>query len=660
MNQQTAQGLAALGRGPDSMLVHMAPQEVAGLQALALKHGGSLTINPETGLPEAGFLSSILPMVLGAGLAATGIGAPMAAMLVGGGYGVAKGSLKEGLMAGLGAYGGAGLGAGLMGAGAGAAGTAGTAAAASELAGTQAALQQNALTNLGIPSNAAAGTGAMSFTPSATTNLLGNAANVAGPMSVPVTTSQLVGGIPQVVTATALPVPAMAPTFSEGLSQMGSGVKDVLSSGDKALAFAKNNAGTLGAVGLSALAGMQPDNLKTPTQNQGMIRPYTYSREKVPSAFQDVAGAPMSSKERRYFTDQYTALTPYKAPGPEYMAEGGPVEAMSDANAIGMNTGYPQADIRTGAYATPYQQPISRNVVTGVQDAGVNPYTGQAQFADGGSVGGYTYDPKTGLYTKPGGQGATVVSPTGGISGASGSSGGDLAPLSQKTNDYLTWEETTPEGRMARDARMEQVQGLFSLGPLGAITQALTGRESVPFDLNSLLGTPQAYTDYQSNFARGMDPMSGPGTIGSRDTRGSNESSPGGGYDASDYGGYSGSETQSSGEAYANAKGGLMALAQGGISHLGDYSDGGRLLRGPGDGVSDDIPAMIGQKQQARLADGEFVVPARIVSELGNGSTEAGARQLYAMMDRVQKARRKTVGKDKVATNSRAAKLLPA
>lgn len=117
MTQQTAQGLASLGRGPDSMLVHMAPSEVAGLQSLALKHGGSLTINPDTGLPEAGFLSKILPMVLGAGLAATGIGAPMAAMLVGGGYGVAKGSLKEGLMAGLGAYGGAGLGAGLMGAG---------------------------------------------------------------------------------------------------------------------------------------------------------------------------------------------------------------------------------------------------------------------------------------------------------------------------------------------------------------------------------------------------------------------------------------------------------------------------------------------------------------------------------------------------------------
>ena len=81
---------------------------------------------------------------------------------------------------------------------------------------------------------------------------------------------------------------------------------------------------------------------------------------------------------------------------------------------------------------------------------------------------------------------------------------------------------------------------------------------------------------------------------------------------------------------------------------------------GPGDGVSDSIPAMIGQKQPARLADGEFVIPARIVSELGNGSTEAGARKLYAMMDRVQKARAKTVGKKQVAKNTNAHKLMPA
>jgi hypothetical protein len=99
----------------------------------------------------------------------------------------------------------------------------------------------------------------------------------------------------------------------------------------------------------------------------------------------------------------------------------------------------------------------------------------------------------------------------------------------------------------------------------------------------------------------------------------------------------------------------------GGLGSLGTYSDGGRLLRGPGDGVSDSIPATIGRKQQpARLADGEFVIPARIVSELGNGSTDAGAKKLYAMMDRVQRARGKTTGKNKVAANSRADKYLPA
>ena len=101
--------------------------------------------------------------------------------------------------------------------------------------------------------------------------------------------------------------------------------------------------------------------------------------------------------------------------------------------------------------------------------------------------------------------------------------------------------------------------------------------------------------------------------------------------------------------------------ANGGIMHgLGGYSDGGRLLKGPGDGVSDSIPAVIGRKQPARLADGEFVIPARIVSELGNGSTEAGARKLYAMMERIQKQRGKTVGKGKVAVNSKASKHLPA
>ena len=91
------------------------------------------------------------------------------------------------------------------------------------------------------------------------------------------------------------------------------------------------------------------------------------------------------------------------------------------------------------------------------------------------------------------------------------------------------------------------------------------------------------------------------------------------------------------------AKGGSM----GGEYNLGSYSDGGRLLKGPGDGMSDNIPASIANKQPARLADGEFVVSADVVSGLGNGSTDAGAKHLYKMMDNVRRARtgRKSQGK---------------
>jgi hypothetical protein len=111
-----AQQLQSYGRGDDSMLVHMTPNEVNSLQGLALATGGSLTINPDTGLPEAGWLGKLLPTILGAALAATGVGAPLAAGIVGAGQFARTGSLKKGLMAGLGAFGGAGM-AGMAGLG---------------------------------------------------------------------------------------------------------------------------------------------------------------------------------------------------------------------------------------------------------------------------------------------------------------------------------------------------------------------------------------------------------------------------------------------------------------------------------------------------------------------------------------------------------------
>ena len=91
--------------------------------------------------------------------------------------------------------------------------------------------------------------------------------------------------------------------------------------------------------------------------------------------------------------------------------------------------------------------------------------------------------------------------------------------------------------------------------------------------------------------------------------------------------------------------------------HLGSYSDGGRMLKGPGDGMSDSIPASIAGKQPARLADSEFVVPADVVSHLGNGSSDAGAKKLYSMMDNVRKAR---TGTKKQGKQIKAEKFLPA
>lgn len=96
-------------------------------------------------------------------------------------------------------------------------------------------------------------------------------------------------------------------------------------------------------------------------------------------------------------------------------------------------------------------------------------------------------------------------------------------------------------------------------------------------------------------------------------------------------------------------QGGIAALAKGGLPP--------RYLRGGGDGMSDSIRAKIEGKQEARLADGEFVVPADVVSHLGNGSSNAGAKRLYSMMDRVRRSR---TGKTRQAPEVNTSRLMPA
>jgi hypothetical protein len=196
---------------------------------------------------------------------------------------------------------------------------------------------------------------------------------------------------------------------------------------------------------------------------------------------------------------------------------------------------------------------------------------------------------------------------------------------------------------------------------IGRDDYAYTRQREVPAETRTNEETGQPYTVPVGYTGSGRGDMSG-AFVGSGAERGSSTRADPGANNAVNPGWGS----RDAGGGYA--RGGYLQhgrfdqrMAHGGIANLqynlGSYSDGGRLLKGPGDGVSDDIPATIGHGQPARLANGEFVIPARIVSELGNGSTDAGAKRLYEMMDRIQRVRRKTKN---VAANTKAAKYLPA
>lgn len=108
---------------------------------------------------------------------------------------------------------------------------------------------------------------------------------------------------------------------------------------------------------------------------------------------------------------------------------------------------------------------------------------------------------------------------------------------------------------------------------------------------------------------------------------------------------------------YDDEIGGDDSMMQGGIAALAKGGLPPRYLRGGGDGMSDSIRANIEGKQEARLADGEFVVPADVVSHLGNGSSNAGAKRLYSMMDRVRRSR---TGRTRQAPEINTRSMMPA
>jgi len=523
-----------------------------------------------------------LPAVIGAGLMFATGGASAAAMpglfglgmpaTIGLGVGALQaartGNLQKGLMAGLGAYGGAGLTGGLMGAG------------ASALDATQ--------TALGAP-NVATGPGSQAAMLAAQNEGFGQA------------------GLEALGQSAGYAKDAM-PFVQTPLQSVTRGAQGLLEpAGREALVREVGGKAGLAKLGLAAAAPMMLDATTPKTQMPAPDREqyrYAYTPGRTANRPDDYQG------EYTYFRPSYTRL-----------AAGGPVEAMSAANVYAM-----------------------QNARGGVSDMGIDNSTGMQRMADGGTAETsgyegyqgysqpgenqykYAYDPKTQKYREivP-----SVLPVVAGLAALNASNYGNGYGGGDMSQGYGMGFGAT-SGQLGPGASQAEMDAISNAAHADAVSAA-------------------------ANEGYGVTDAMGPGGPGG----GESGVSAGGEADAG--GAQSGGGADNSGE----ARGGLMPsrkyhMAGGGISHLGDYSDGGRLLRGPGDGVSDSIPAMIGSKQPARLADGEFVIPARIVSELGNGSTNAGARKLYAMMDRIQKARGKTVGKGKVAKNSKAEKYLPA
>ena len=255
---------------------------------------------------------------------------------------------------------------------------------------------------------------------------------------------------------------------------------------------------------------------------------------------------------------------------------GGPVEEMSHRNAIGNNSDYPGAQSFSSAFSDSSVMPVAEPVVRGPGDTSVMPYTGQ-QMASGGIV------------AFAGGGGARSYS-----------------DLEKNMNMYSNMLNN-PASVSPPSSRPDM--GIFT--------------DSNPNTRK--LSAPDAAQYYQNALANRYGVRTGANLP--KSSMGKVNTSPA-----------AAKQKREGSDDIEAAAGGIMQAQR---YNLGGYAHGGnpRLLRGPGDGMSDNIPATIAGKQPARLADGEFVIPADVVSGLGNGSTEAGAKHLHQMMDKVRMAR---------------------
>jgi hypothetical protein len=569
-----AQHLASKGRGPDTELVHMTKGEIKGLRQLAMAQGGDLSINPYTGLVEAGFLSKILPMVamaaatyFTAGAAAPAFATALQGTALAGSSGLLAGAASGALIGGLGA----GLQGGNVGKGALFGGIGG--AITGGMGGYESA--PNVFSGMGDTSNALAQSGAQAGNVAATTGSTLEAANQAVSQGSTDVFSGLAGqpSVPPGTMPPGLTDVTVAPT------QAGINAANMAPGEARNIALNKldPSANAFGqAPGINAEQAMfKAENLARPTELGDIYRPITETdvKTQMPGSGSYYSGLGTGTMD----TAKKAAIL--GAPG--ILAQG-----------YGMTP--EQQTLPTGEEEPSTLSRISPNF-RAQEPAQPNPYY-TAQETDyvkrpyGYAMGGianseFNQKDSDNPQTNYVGGGMPMYAGGGAIAFANR---GIVQPLPRSSGaDVGTYTDTDP-----------------NTAKLDAYNAAL----------------------YRFNKARAKAGIKQPAEI---------------------------KKAAVLGDVKKAAKGGIMQ----GHSDLGSYSDGGRMLKGPGDGMSDSIPGVIGKKQPARLADGEFVVPADVVSHLGNGSTDAGARKLYSMMDKIRKAR---TGKKKQAPQVKTDKYLPA
>jgi hypothetical protein len=690
--QPTAQGLASLGRDQDTMLMHVTPNEVAGLQQLAMAQGGSLTINPHTGLPEAGFFNDLLgfaaPIAAGFALGPAGFGlfsSPLTAGLaVGGVTALASGDIMKGLSAGLGAYGGAGLGSNLGKYGAEVAKTP-VVAPAANIATPGITQGADAVSTLASQAGTAAPPHLFSNTVAPVSGIsdIGSTAFFKGtPSSAAQLASNTGGGY--------FPGKNILP--ASGFDNVKTGVGNIFSPKEGSLSytdFLEANKQSIypDLITVGAPFAQAALNQPVPQLNAYQEETSEYGGPYVPS--DRSVSMPTDEEKRTLGSKEYTYFSPTN-PVPGYRpvtqyAYGGEVEY--EDNPIGYANGGETSVSAAAPVTTP--APVAPRAMEKRYNFGTPPSSliPSTEFDDQLTNWNTQYKnlttPKQ--VASMGGKGGSM----GGMGGFMGNSnpGGFMGYSNPYSNNW-NWGQQT---RMVPG--MSAAQAIAKIGAKPVWTPP-TSRPS--FSNYYVLPTTRA------SMARGRERLYQFADGGEIPTI-PNVGEPN--YGINQLGNIAGTNNrdlflnngeinpvvakllesvlQDNPNAFANdatptpsvnegpkympeatqasiaspmareqkqftdipkvnaATGGIIALSQGGKPTPGGYLDG------QGDGMSDSIHATIANKQPARLADGEFVVPADVVSHIGNGSSKAGAKRLYSMMSKIRQARTGTAKQGK-------------